>query len=529
MRKSTSGALIVKRNSLEFGEAVPSRNSDGRLSLEHTLEPRGRPALQLCAISAVTLGMFRFANRLSRTFAVLVLWTGLEALRVTWFRRLGRSLGHAALRAPVARRGVSALSRVTSDPDLKEDGAGQTCAQVALCKHLSEALSRGHRFQESLRPVFVRRGWSNDFQSWQKLLHAVLSNSGTVAVRSAAIVELRRLSAACSGESSEREPLPDGLPWGIAAVDCAWPRPLLFEVLQAAVREILSLGLRARGFRPRKVYVKVATAEIEYLVWVHPGPKSLPAVPCVFLHGVGSGATLYGRLLSHLALGRRVIAVEVPGVSQGQMSEAGSAAILDGLPQAVASALGPTTTYDVVGHSGGGWWSSVLMRAVRRRQLPAPRRLLIMQSPCFAPSFLRIMLLGQTDVRDAIPTPYIGGTWTQRVFFRLLGLCAHTVAAKDIWNIHCMNVGFAADELVVLPETVVPHPETSVLFIFGERDPYTLSEKNVLYLRDMLPAPHIKVTMLAGAGHGTFLLFLKEWLELVEVMDRFLERGHSDQ
>merc|ERR1712136_199414 len=187
-------------------------------------------------------------------------------------------------------------------------------------------------------------------------------------------------------------------------------------------------------------YVKVATAEIEYLVWVHPGPKSLPAVPCVFLHGVGSGATLYGRLLSHLALGRRVIAVEVPGVSQGQMSEAGSAAILDGLPQAVASALGPTTTYDVVGHSGGGWWSSVLMRAVRRRQLPAPRRLLIMQSPCFAPSFLRIMLLGQTDVRDAIPTPYIGGTWTQRVFFRLLGLCAHTVAAKDIWNIHCMNV-----------------------------------------------------------------------------------------
>ena len=77
---------------------------------------------------------------------------------------------------------------------------------------------------------------------------------------------------------------------GIAAVDCAWPRPLLFEVLQAAVREILSLGLRARGLRPRKVYVKVATAEIEYLVWVHPGPKSLPAVPCVFLHGVGSGA-----------------------------------------------------------------------------------------------------------------------------------------------------------------------------------------------------------------------------------------------
>ena len=166
---------------------------------------------------------------------------------------------------------------------------------------------------------------------------------------------------------------PGAVPWGLAAIDNAWQRPLLVDAVTDASRKLMSAGLRWRGYSPRRVYVKVTGAELEYMLWVHPGPKYASSVPLIFLHGLGRGAVVYGSVLGHLAQKRRVIAVEVPGVSYGQMREAGPAAVLDGLASAVGTALGGPTPYDVVGHSAGGWWTSVLLRAVRRGQLHPPR------------------------------------------------------------------------------------------------------------------------------------------------------------
>jgi len=226
-----------------------------------------------------------------------------------------------------------------------------------------------------------------------------------------------------------------------------------------------------------------------------------------------------------MAKQRRVIAVEVPGVSQGQVVEAGPAAVLDGLPGVIRIALGAETAYDILSHSGGGWWTSVVLRAVRRGALHAPRRVLIMQSPVVVPAFLRIILQGQGDSRDSLPCPYRFDGSLKGWLSRVLGWYVHLLFAKCVWNLHCCYLGFTADELVILPETVVPYPETSILFLYGDNDGYTVSEECVAYIRDMLKAPHIHAANMPSAGHGTFMLRQSDWDATVSVIDSFFQRG----
>eukprot|EP00929_Paragymnodinium_shiwhaense_P033714 TRINITY_DN18465_c0_g1_i1.p1 TRINITY_DN18465_c0_g1~~TRINITY_DN18465_c0_g1_i1.p1 ORF type:complete len:579 (+),score=84.53 TRINITY_DN18465_c0_g1_i1:81-1739(+) len=494
------------------------------------------PLAQLAVVCLASVSLLRsrivvpFKSRRSRWLLVAALWLLVEAARVGSFRRLKRALKSAALRTPVARKGIKPMERVSSDCPLPvpEDDGGQTVAQAALCRHLQETLSKGHLFTQELLCHFRRKGWRTDYQGWLTVLHGVLSNSGTVSVRAQALVELRKAAAACSNDPKpDWAAKPGPIPWGVAAIDNAFPRPLLADALIDVMRKLMSVDLRRRGYSPRRVYIKVTNAEIEYLLWIHPGPKDAPRVPIIFLHGVGAGAALYGPVLGHLAQQRRVIAVEVPGVSLGQVCEAGPAAVLDGLASAVQIALGGQVPYDIVGHSGGGWWTSVLLRAVRRGQLHAPRRVLVMQSPVVAPGFLRILLLGAGDIRDTLPCPYIPTTgWSSRVVNWTAGYVIHALFAKELWNLHCMYLGFTADELVILPETVVPYPETEVLFLFGERDCFMSHKDCVAYLEDSLVAPHIRSAVLAGCGHGTFMLFSDEWKATMSVADEFLKHGH---
>merc|ERR1712032_1455836 len=103
-------------------------------------------------------------------------------------------------------------------------------------------------------------------------------------------------------------------------------------------------------------------------------------------------------------------------------------------------------------------------------------------------------------MRDSIPTPYTGGSGSMACLFRVAGYLSHAMFARELWNIHCMNVGFAADELVILPETVVPRRQTSLLFVYGGRDPYTLSDACLAYIDDMMRAPHIRAVNFPSHG-----------------------------
>lgn len=430
---------------------------------------------------------------------------------------------------------MAALSHTASDHRLsgrrsasQRDDGDQTRNHVALCRHLRDALLRGHRFEVHLRCHLSRRGLKDDFHSWLWLFHGVLSNGGSSAVRSAGMDELRSLAGACSGSGvvdRNAEP-PTASLWGLGGVDRALPRPLLVDVGFEVARAVLAINLRGAGFTARRAFVMVANAEVEFLVWIHPGPRQT-TVPCVFLHGAGMGAVIYTPLLAHVAKYRRVIAIEVPGVSFGQVSEAGPAAVLDGIPEVVRSTLGSKCVYDVVGHSAGGWFTNVLLRAVRRGALHAPRRVVIMESPCVVPAFLRCYLMCVTDVRDSVTVPYTPDRKATAWLSRIGGCMVGILFCKEIWHLHCLQCGFMADELVILPETVLSLPDTELLFMFNERDGFTNSQESFAYVNDMLAAPHVRAVLLPEAGHGTFLVFRSEWKPTVSVLDAFLQQGHA--
>merc|ERR1719428_1817993 len=114
--------------------------------------------------------------------------------------------------------------------------------------------------------------------------------------------------------------------------------------------------------------------------------------------------------------------------------------------------------------------------------------------------FLRIHLQGQCDGCLSMPAPYTAEDASFPLLYRVSGRLVHACFAKDLWNIHAMYALFSADELVILPETVVPYGDTEMLFLYGGRDPYLVAEESVAYIKDMLAAPHIQAVILPGAG-----------------------------
>lgn len=99
---------------------------------------------------------------------------------------------------------------------------------------------------------------------------------------------------------------------------------------------------------------------------------------------------------------------------------------------------------------------------------------------------------------------------------------------KEIWHLHCLQCGFMADELVVLPETVLSLPDTELLFIFNERDGFTNSKESFAYVNDMLVSPHVRAVLLPEGGHGTFMMFPSEWRRTISCLDAFLQQGHTN-
>lgn len=460
-------------------------------------------------------------------------WAVVELLRLFWFRRLIAYIGSSALRAPVAREGVKPVERASSDSEsnntsfCSEDRGETTQAQTSLCQHLFAALKRKHRFDRHARVHLLRNGLPDNTRGWFSLLYTVLSNSGTLAVSSSARAELQKVSAFCSN-SEVGEPLEPVTPiWGLAAQNCAWPRPLIVDATMEVQRKLLELELLyLRKYKQRRMYVKIVNAAVEYLLWIHPGPKDSTEPPLVFMHGVGAGAVIYGPLLSHFAKSRSVIAVEVPGVSKAQDEEVGPSAILDGLASVIKIALGSQKVYDCVCHSGGGWWTIVLLRAAMRGQLEPPRRVVFMQTPCVVPAFLGIYLQGQGHYKDHFPCPYSDQGGFQGAVWRALGLLIFAFFGKDIWNIHLMYTCFAADELVLLPQTLKVLSQMSVFFTFGEQDGFIDAKACVAYIRDMLPA--VRTQVVPNSGHGTFMISKSQWSATMPAVDRFLQTGEPE-
>merc|ERR1712190_430505 len=99
--------------------------------------------------------------------------------------------------------------------------------------------------------------------------------------------------------------------------------------------------------------------------------------------------------------------------------------------------------YDVVAHSAGGWSTSVLLRAVRRGVIHAPRRVLFMEVPCTVPMFARIYMQGQGGGAQHLPAPYSLDGAKFPWLWRALGYLVFQFMAKDLWNIHLMYTSFS--------------------------------------------------------------------------------------
>jgi len=532
LRKNSSDAELIahvvqRRRSISLQDIAARQKirKSSSSSMFYTpihFHPPSAPVQFLLATLA-SIGIARRLRGWMRVLSLGGLWAAVEALRLLWFRRLITFVSNAALRTPLARQGVKPLGRITSESQLDEIG-GYSLAQMSLCQHLLAALRKGHRFDGHARAHLLRNGLPDNTQGWFALLHTILSNNGTLGMSSIARMELQKLCAACSN-CQIGKPLESVSPlWGLAGQNCAWPRPLFLDAALDSFRKVQELDLFAlRGYKQRRIFVKIVNAEVEYLLWTHSGPRESSHPPLLFMHGVGSGAAMYGPVLSHFAKSRSVIAVEVPGVSKAQEKEVGPAAILDGLASVVTIALGSHKVYDVVSHSGGGWWTSVLLRAAARGQLEAPRRVVMMQSPCVVPAFLGIYLQGQGHYLERFPVPYVDRGGMKGALCRFAGLLVFALFGKDIWNIHLMFTCFAADELVVLPETLHQLADTSVCFIFGEEDCFIDAHACTAYIHDMLP--RAQALVVPGAGHGTFMKVASEWAPTMAPVDRFLYEG----
>merc|ERR1719296_660584 len=123
-----------------------------------------------------------------------------------------------------------------------------------------------------------------------------------------------------------------------------------------------------------------------------------------------------------------------------------------------------------------------------------------MQVPCTVPTFPRIYLQGQGAAGQGLPAPYTMEDAAVPWLWHACGYLIYLFMAKDLWNIHLMYTAFAADELVILPETVLPHTGTEYLYLFGGRDCYVGCEESVAYVKDMLAAPHIQTAVIPYAG-----------------------------
>merc|ERR1712183_725975 len=83
--------------------------------------------------------------------------------------------------------------------------------------------------------------------------------------------------------------------------------------------------------------------------------------------------------------------------------------------------------YDIVAHSAGCWVTSVLLRAVHRGVVHAPRRVLLMEVPSLVPTFARIHLQGQGSLNQSLPAPYTLSNASFPWLWRPAGHLAHTL------------------------------------------------------------------------------------------------------
>merc|ERR1712113_40018 len=133
---------------------------------------------------------------------------------------------------------------------------------------------------------------------------------------------------------------------------------------------------------------------------------------------------------------------------------------------------------------------------------------------------------GQGCGQTHLPAPYTIEDAAFPFLWQALGYVVFTFMAKDLWNIHLMYTAFAADELVILPETIMPKTGTEYLFLFGGRDCYVPCQESVAYIQDMFPASHISTAVIPEEGHGTFLLLRNEWRKTIAIVDKFF--GHRN-
>jgi len=249
------------------------------------------------------------------------------------------------------------------------------------------------------------------------------------------------------------------------------------------------LALRHRGVRVRRVPTGLGSLH----VYDAHGPGDLPTT--VLLHGLGSAATPFGRLVEYLrGEVRRVVAPDYPG--HGFSDEAGLPLTPEALIESIGGAL--DTLVDepaiVVGNSLGG--AVAAQYAVER---PARVRALVLVSPAGAPSseeewseIRRTFAVDSAAQADAfLRRMYHRPPWFLPLVARELPAVLQKRAVRDLLDAVRRDQALAADSLRSL--------RMPVLLLWGQSD-RLLPEGHFEYFARHLPS-HAVIERPAGFGH----------------------------